>query len=190
MSHRFAVTQILTALVTPEVRSATESALETDVLRLFDRFRPSLLRYLGSLGLRHADGEDVVQDVFLALFEHLRRGKPQDNLRGWLFRVTHNIGLKRLNTNRRGENALDSSFLDQYADPRLNPEQHVSAIQRGERLLMVYAALPALDRGCLHLRFEGLNYREISEIMGISLGTVSKSLTRSLARLQQADRRL
>ncbi len=50
-------------------------------------------------------------------------------------------------------------------------------------------ALPQVDQSCLRLRAEGLSYREISRILGISLGSVSASLVRSLARLEQADRR-
>jgi RNA polymerase sigma-70 factor (ECF subfamily) len=40
----------------------------------------------------------------------------------------------------------------------------------------------------LHLRAEGLRYREIAEILEMSLGAVSISLSRSLARLERADR--
>jgi RNA polymerase sigma-70 factor (ECF subfamily) len=49
-------------------------------------------------------------------------------------------------------------------------------------------ALPERDQHCLHLRAEGLRYREIAEILEMSLGAVSISLSRSLARLERADR--
>jgi len=45
------------------------------------------------------------------------------------------------------------------------------------------------DRNCLFLRAEGLRYREIAYVLGISLGAVSMSLTRSLTRIERADRR-
>jgi RNA polymerase sigma-70 factor (ECF subfamily) len=56
-------------------------------------------------------------------------------------------------------------------------------------LLAVLRALPEQDQYCLYLRAEGLRYREISEVLGISLGTVSNSLGRSLGRLGRADER-
>jgi RNA polymerase sigma-70 factor (ECF subfamily) len=56
-------------------------------------------------------------------------------------------------------------------------------------LLAVVHALPELDQGCLRLRAEGLRYREIASVLGMSLGAVSISLTRSLARLIRADGR-
>ena len=57
------------------------------------------------------------------------------------------------------------------------------------RLRAVLRALPEHDQHCLRLRAEGLRYREIAEVLGMSLGAVSISLTRSLARLERADRR-
>jgi len=48
-------------------------------------------------------------------------------------------------------------------------------------------ALQEQDRCCLHLRAEGLRYREIGRVLGMSVGAVSLSLQRSLARLSRAD---
>ena len=79
--------------------------LEEEVVELFDSFREPLLRYLASFGLPLADGEEIVQEVFLSLFQHLRRGGGRTNLRGWLFRVAHNLGLKRRSRTPRGSNA-------------------------------------------------------------------------------------
>jgi RNA polymerase sigma-70 factor (ECF subfamily) len=47
--------------------------------------------------------------------------------------------------------------------------------------------MPEQDARCLLLRADGLKYREIAAILGISLGGVSLSLTRSLARLRRGD---
>ena len=55
--------------------------------------------------------------------------------------------------------------------------------------MLYFARFPNHDQHCLRLRAEGLRYREIAEVLGMSLGAVSISLTRSLARLERADRR-
>jgi RNA polymerase sigma-70 factor (ECF subfamily) len=46
-----------------------------------------LLRYVISFGWPVEDGEDIVQEVFLALFRHLQLGRSRRNLRAWTFRV-------------------------------------------------------------------------------------------------------
>ncbi len=111
--------------------------LAEEVAGFFDQFRGALLRYLSSFGLALPDGEEVLQEVFIALFQHLRGGKSRENI----------------------------------------------------RLLAVVAALPEQDRRCLFLRAEGLRYREIAEILDMSLGGVSLSLARSLARLARCEKR-
>jgi RNA polymerase sigma-70 factor (ECF subfamily) len=64
-----------------------------------------------------------------------------------------------------------------------NPEDQFSTNQTQKRLLAVLHALPEQDRRCLSLRAEGLRYREIAEILDMSLGGVALALGRSLARI-------
>ena len=165
--------------------------IESEVVLLFDEFRGRLLRYAISLGIGPQDGEDVIQEVFLSLFRHLRLGKPRDNLRSWLFRVAHNLALRQRNSSQRQQAraASDALLAERHADSSANPEERLDEIQRQKRLLLVFNALPDRDRWCLSLRAEGLRYREIADVLGMSLGAVCNSLARSLARLARADER-
>jgi RNA polymerase sigma-70 factor (ECF subfamily) len=167
-------------------QSSRPSALEEEVTRLFDELRNPILRYVLSLGLSPQDGEEVIQEVFLALFQHMRQGKSRHNLRGWVFRVAHNLALKR-RCARALVSLTDVDAASQTLDPDPNPEEALAAKQRRARLCAVFRALPEQDRCCLYLRAEGLRYREIAEVLGISLGAVSLSLVRSLTRLSRAD---
>jgi RNA polymerase sigma-70 factor (ECF subfamily) len=167
-------------------RAAGPSALEVEVVSLFDQLRNGLLRYVLSFGLPVADSEEIVQEVFLALFQHLRAGRSRANLRGWVFRVGHNLALKQRSATRR---SMQSAWGSSEADPAPNPEDQAVGSQKQKRLLAVMRALPERDRRCLSLRAEGLRYREIAAVLGMSLGAVSLSLGRSLARLARADGR-
>jgi len=168
--------------------SCKPSPLEEEVIRLFNEFRNPLLRYLLSFGLPTQDGEEVVQEVFLALFLHLQRGKSRKNLRGWIFRVGHNQALRqRLRQHRNQSHFTEADSTEQYLDNGPDPEEELHHTQRQVRLQGVVRSLPELDRCCLHLRAEGLRYREIAEALGMSLGGISLSLGRSLARLRLAD---
>lgn len=165
--------------------------LQLEVLTLFDSLRVPLLRYSISFGLSVTDGEDIIQETFLALFDHLKKNRSRANLRGWVFRVTHNLSLKRRRRHRSQFALIDADHYqpETYRSDELNPEQIAILGERQARLLTIYQALPENDRRCLQLRAEGLTYREISHIMGISLGTVSNSLARALSRLTLADQR-
>jgi RNA polymerase sigma-70 factor, ECF subfamily len=171
--------------------SIAPSELESEIIELFDELRDRLLRYLLCCGLSIADAEEIVQDAFLMLFRHLQQGRSRRNLRGWLFRVSYNLGLKRLSANgkRRDWPALDMPDMDTHVDQAPNPEEHAAFCQRQLRLLAALRSLPDQDQRCLQLRAEGLRYREIAEILGISLGSVAASMARSLTRLGRVNER-
>lgn len=163
-------------------------SLEEEVLSLFDLMRTRLLRYAVSFGISVQDGEDIIQETFLALFLHLQRGRSRDNLHGWLFRVTHNLALKQRMKIRNEPTGLDMDGLLTF-DPGPNPEECILFGEKHARFQSVLRALSLDDQLCLRLRAEGLRYREIARITGISLGSVSSSLRRSLARLEKVEGR-
>jgi RNA polymerase sigma-70 factor, ECF subfamily len=169
--------------------SARASEIECEVVGLFDQFRDPVLRYVLSFGICVHDAEEISQEVFLALFRHLQLGRGRQNLRGWIFRVAHNLALKLRHANQRSRarTECDWTLAEDQIDPSPNPEDQASAGQKQIRLLAILHALPKQDQCCLRLRAEGLRYREIASVVGISLGAVSLSLTRSLARLIDAD---
>jgi RNA polymerase sigma-70 factor (ECF subfamily) len=177
-------------ITAPAAVSEQPSEIECEVIRLFGQFRNPLLRYVLSFGLSVHDAEEVTQDVFLALFRHLQLGKSRRNLRGWIFRVAHNLALKQRVANKKLQDALDVDPSIVYAklDSSPNPEEQMASGQILRRQRAVLRALPEQDRCCLTLRAEGLRYREIASALGISLGSVSLSLSRSLARLASMDK--
>ena len=182
-------------LVSAEAAGASPkpTPLEEEVVALFDQMQDRLLRYLLSTGLAVQDGEEIVQEVFLALFRHLQRGKSRSNLRAWVFQVAHNLAVKHYVAKRRErQNLVDSdatSVERSVADQAPNPEDQLSGNQRQARLQRVLRALPEQDQRCLSLRAEGLTYREIAQILDMSLGAVALSLGRSLARFTRAEER-
>jgi len=162
------------------------SSLVAEVVSLFDQLRDRLLRYVISFGLTVHDGEDIVQEVFLALYRHLQQGRSRKNLRAWTFRVAHNQALKRRSQVRTGVQQMigdAAASADLAPDTNPSPEDQMASSQRRQRVWSAVGALPEQDRRCLILRAEGLRYREIAEVLDISLGAVSLSLERSLTRL-------
>ena len=168
--------------------TVSRAGLEDEVVGLFEQFRGRLLRYLMSLGLSAHDGEEIVQEVFLALYQHLRQDKSRRNLQGWIFRVAHNLGLKQRHCVRQRWRQA-GELVDAPPDPNLTPEERLIQDEREKRLRAVVRALPEQDRWCLYMRAEGLRYREIAQALDMSLGAVSLSLGRSLARLARVDGR-
>lgn len=167
-----------------DASAADRTDAERTVLRLFDDYQRPLTRYVMSLGLGAADAEDVVQDVFMALFRHLQRERVNTNLPGWLFQVAHNLGVRQ---RRRGQRLWTwvtsaGSPASERIDPAACPETQLTDAEQRQQWQRVLQALPERDRRCVVLRADGHTYRDIAAALDVSLGAVAKSLARALDR--------
>src|SRR5260370_19773292 len=69
------------------------ATVEGEVTRVFEDAREDAYRYLLTLGLDPGRAQEATQEVFLRLYQVLRSGAAIQNLRAWVFRVAHNLGL-------------------------------------------------------------------------------------------------
>jgi RNA polymerase sigma-70 factor (ECF subfamily) len=70
-------------------------SFEDCFVKLFDELRLPVYRYVSRGGLCPEGAEDVTQGVFLRLFKHLLEQGREDNLRGWGYRVAHNLAIDK-----------------------------------------------------------------------------------------------
>src|SRR5271155_4261437 len=107
--------------------SSARPDLEAEVIALFDQLRHPLLRYVLSIGIPVQEAEEIVQDVFLSLYRHVRIGRSRSNLRGWVFRVAHNLALKQRESSRRqlGSTAGSGDIAERTCDPAPDPEEQM-----------------------------------------------------------------
>ncbi|WP_434425215.1 RNA polymerase sigma factor [Nannocystis pusilla] len=163
-----------------------------NVAALLDRLYRRHHRAVYQLALRYGLGneawaEDVVQDVFLTLFDRLPTLANVEQLDGWLYRVTTNRCLRKLRRDSFLKRPLVRWLLARDRVAEASPEQQVFARRDLERARSALAALPARERvvvGMCHL--DGKSQREVCETLGLSKGYVSKLLARALARLEEA----
>ncbi len=159
---------------------------ETDPKRIasliFEQQRVPVCRYLVSLGLRPAVASEIVQEVFFRLYRHLQSKGGNENLRGWVFRVAHNLGVNELK--RTGTAEAEPGETE--ADPGGDPEQALLRKERISRMRAAIRALPRRQQECLHLRAQGLRYREIGEVLRIGVSSVAESLQRAMETLARS----
>lgn len=168
--------------------SSENLTIEARVTALFEALKNSILSYLMAVFgySTAAEAEDITQDAFLQLHRMLQKGNQIDNPRAWLFRVAHNRAINRLKMTQFIAPLDDFGWEEICArlpDPRATPEQRA---QRLEDYAFVHQAMKRLslqERQCLHLRAEGLRYKEIGEILEISVPAVGKYLRRAIKKL-------
>ena len=151
---------------------------EAEVLRLFREQGTPLYRFCRSMLGAGDDAEDVVQDAFVKLLQHLRAGGDRGNLRAWLFTVAANRCRDRLR--RRLRWLPWSSETDQRPAPVSVDPIDVEPARRALR------ALPTRDRLLLSLRAQGLSYADIARATGIRPTSVGRLLARAVDRWKRS----
>ena len=155
-----------------------------EATKLFEELRTPLLRYLACLGLSADEAQDIAQDAFLSLHQHVSAGGPQENIRSWLFRVAHNQARNRQSSyDRRFTAPFDASRDD--VEDHATPERTLLAKEKARLLREAIRSLADIERECLLLRAEGLRYREIGEVLGIATSTVADTVDRAIRKLAE-----
>jgi RNA polymerase sigma-70 factor, ECF subfamily len=164
-------------------------ALEDIVSRAYEAERLTIYRYLVSMRLPPPVAQEITQDVFVKLYMTLRDGTEVRALRTWLFTVASRLFLnwrrdEHVTSVVQGEEA--DRALNTLADPGEGPEHTLIHRQRLEAVAAAFAGLSPQQQVCLHLRAEGLRYKEIADVLGIAVPTVSEFVRRAVVRLQKA----
>jgi RNA polymerase sigma-70 factor, ECF subfamily len=141
-----------------------------------------------------AEAEDVVQETFLRAFKSFHRFNPGTNCRAWLFTIMRNLFLNRLRRADREVLDADMALVDVAPESataarpaRDNPEEEfLQTVVHGD-VDRALRALPLVFREAVVLAdLEGLNYKEIAEVVGCPIGTVMSRLARGRQLLRRA----
>lgn len=131
-----------------------------------------------------ADTEEIVQDVFVKLWESKHLLKENENIKGFLFIVTRNLIFnrtkKRINDNLFKISVLSAFGNENYCNSS-SVEEDYCASQLNIFINRLINSLPEQQKRCFLLsREEDLSYKEIAERLGISPKTVEIHMSKAL----------
>ena len=152
--------------------------------QLYIETREDVYRYLLTLGVHPPKAQEAVQEVFLRLYTSLKKGEKIESMRGWIFRVAHNYGLK-VRARQASEDKFDPAFEGRLASPAASAERDLIDREKMTRLNAAVEGLSEQQKRVLFLRMEGLRYPEIASTLGISASAVGEFLRRALLRLKK-----
>jgi RNA polymerase sigma-70 factor (ECF subfamily) len=158
---------------------------------LFQRYAAQVSRQAMRLLGNEAEAEEVMQEVFLTLYEKAASFRGDAALATWLYRLTANAALGRLRYRKRRPEVLIDDFLPKFRDDGHHLERPVVdwsqdlersvANEELRRLLhQAIEALPPLDRAVLVMSdMEELSNRDIGEALDLSVSAVKSRLHRA-----------
>ena len=129
--------------------------------------------------LSPADAEDVFQEVFARVYEHLDRLRSDDAVRPWIAQLTRRLCIDRLRSNGREAPVADEELLGVDVDESLS---------RLDEAMTVRAGLEAVGENCRDIldRFfcRDESYRVIGDALALPAGTIASRISRCLSKLK------
>ena len=135
------------------------------------------------------EAEDIAQDVFVQVFESLGRFRFESKLSTWLYRIAVNRSINHCKSprGRAIKIDIDSWKQQEVAQSVEMPQQQI--LEEQEQIELLHKAidkLPENQRTALILnKYEELSYKEIADVMGVSLSSVESLIFRAKNNLEK-----
>jgi RNA polymerase sigma-70 factor (ECF subfamily) len=150
-------------------------AFQTRILPAKNKLFRFAFRMLGS----EAEAQDVVQEVFIKVWNGREQMSTVQNWEAWCMRLTKNLSLDRLRfKQRRATDSMNEGF--DIHQETLSPHEAAELDESMQRISQLIAGLPEKQRQVMHLRdIEGYSYNEICEMLDLDMSQVKVNLFRA-----------
>jgi RNA polymerase sigma-70 factor (ECF subfamily) len=174
-------------LLIQRVRGGDHEAFDALFQRYFSIVSRQAIRLTGN----REEAEEVVQEVFLTVYEKAQTFRGASAFSTWLYRVTANAALSRLRRRKKGEELPLEDYLPSFREDghhQVRPvvdwsnelEERLDSAERQRLIQQALDQLSPVDRAVVVLSdLEGLSDREIGSALGLSVSAVKARLHRS-----------
>ncbi len=150
-------------------------AFQNTVLPVKNKLFRFAMRFLAN----EEEAKDVVQEVFIRVWNGREQMADVQNWEAWCMRITRNLSLDRIRTMTRKQTVPLESSLHVHHDAK-TPHESTESQESMKRINEIMATLPKKQRQVMHLRdVEGYSYNEICDILEIDMSQVKVNLFRA-----------
>jgi RNA polymerase sigma-70 factor (ECF subfamily) len=163
--------------------------------QLVGKYKQRIFAIIYNMTSNREDASDLTQDCFIKAFRSLDRFKGRSQFFTWLYRIAVNTTLSHLKRNRYrrffsfenlNEEGVNPDLAEALAS-KLRTERPVMLDELQEKLNEALQSLSPKHRTVVVLfEIEGLSHEEISDVLGVSVGTIRSRLHYAKRQLQTA----
>jgi RNA polymerase sigma-70 factor, ECF subfamily len=152
---------------------------------IYDEYAARIYGFASRMVRSREDAEDVMQETFFLAFQNLKDLREHAHFEQWLYRIARNEVYKRQRKIKFKADSLDDSERDfsrvlKSTDSTGDPENRMLSAELGKKVKAIFDELPIRYRETLVLAtLQGLNYQDISQILGRSLSSVKTDVYRA-----------
>ena len=160
---------------------------------LVEKFRRPLVGFLYRMARNHAVAEELAQEVFLRVYRSRQTYQASAKFTTWMYRIATNLAVNyaRDTRGRRGEVSLDEptegGAAFEVADGEPTVEQDLLRQERLRAIRAQVEALPERQRLAVVMhKYQGLDYRQIAQVMKLSESATKSLLFRAYETLRES----
>ena len=152
---------------------------------LVRRYQRPITNYVYRILNNYDASLDVTQEVFIKVYNSLRKYSSEYKFSTWIYRIAHNAAIDHIRRNSMVQQSLETENSDgayqlQLESPNPTPEQDREVSEWRTEIEAAVKCLPAAYRDLISLRHSrDLSYDEIAGVTGLPLGTVKNRLFRA-----------
>ena len=152
---------------------------------LVNTYKERLYWHIRRIVLNHDDADDVLQNTFIKVFNHIDGFKGESKLYSWLYRIATNEALTFLSAKSR-KLGIEGNELQERMIGRLEADVYFEGDEIQMALQRAIATLPERQKLVFNMKyFDELKYIEISEILGTSVGALKASYHLAVKKLEE-----
>ncbi len=142
---------------------------------IFKSLYGPLLAYITTFTHNHQEAKDIVQNSFIVVWDNRKSLLDRPSLKNYLFKTARNLYIDQHRKNRYKTKVFDE--LKQKAlDDRLNETAELVSDRTAKLVLLIENLPPRCKQILLLSKIEGKKYKEIADILNISIKTVESQM--------------
>lgn len=174
-------------LLIERVKAGDHEAFDAIFRKYVTKVYRQAFRLVGS----EAEAEEVVQDVFLTIYEKAKTFRGESAFSTWLYRLTLNVALTKLRRRKRGKEIHFDDYLPRFAEdghhevrPVVDWSQDIHGLIASKELRQIIQQaidqLPPVDKAVVvQSDLEGISNGQIADALGLSVPAVKARLHRA-----------
>ena len=164
---------------------------------LVDKYQKMVVNTCRGFVNSYADAEDLTQDVFIELFESLPNFRYESKLSTWIYRIAVNKSLNYVRKRKRdsffsnitstfGLPEKENSFITHNSESSKGADHEINTKELHSTLKQAINKLPRNQKISFILnKYQDLSYKEVADVMDISLSSVESLIFRAKCNLQK-----
>ncbi|MFH1159847.1 MAG: sigma-70 family RNA polymerase sigma factor [bacterium] len=135
--------------------------------------------------ISHEDADDVVQNIFIQVWEHIDSFRGDSQVYTWIYRIAVNEALRWLNKNRLKQ-LVSFSTVGRKLEETLTADPFFLGTELELKLQKAMLRLPFKQRLVFQMKYyDAMKYKEISEILGTTVGALKASYHHAVKKIEQ-----